>query len=215
MNSEAEQDSTPGGVVQTSADGHAVPTPARASGGENSIPALARRAVETYVLEQRFYEPDPASLTPALRQPSACFVSIKTSDRELRGCIGTITPTHDTLAEEVVVNAVSAATRDPRFLPVTAEELTRLRYSVDVLGEPEPARFEDLDPAVFGVIVEDETGSRRGLLLPDIGGVETAEQQVQIAARKAGLAPNQPHRLYRFRVRRFSEGARAQLSKGD
>jgi AMMECR1 domain-containing protein len=81
---------------------------------------------------------------------------------------------------------------------------------VDILEEPEPARFEDLDPSAFGVIVEDETGSRRGLLLPDISGVETAGQQVQIAARKAGIAPHQPHRLYRFRVRRFAEGMHAQ-----
>ena len=210
MNSRAEQDSIQEGAEQTSADAQTFPTPANVSEDENSLPALARRAVETYVLEQRLYEPDLGSLPPALRQPSACFVSIKTFERELRGCIGTIAPSRDTLAEEIVVNAVGAAIRDPRFLPVSAEELVRLRYSVDVLGEPEPARFEDLDPAVFGVIVEDETGSRRGLLLPDIGGVETAEQQVQIAARKAGLATHQPHRLYRFRVRRFSEGARAQ-----
>ena len=207
MNPKAEQDSIQGGAARTPADGHAAP--ARAFEEDHALPALARRAVETYVLERSLYEPDAASLPSALKQPSACFVSIKTLERELRGCIGTITPTYATLAEEVVVNAVSAATRDPRFLPVSAEELTRLRYSVDVLGEPEPARFEDLDPAVFGVIVEDETGSRRGLLLPDIGGVETAEQQLQIAARKAGLAPNQPHRLYRFRVRRFSEGGHA------
>lgn len=210
MNPKAEQDTTQGGTARRPADGHAAPASARAFKEDDALPALARRAVETYVLERSLYEPDAASLTILLRKPSACFVSIKTLERELRGCIGTITPTRASLAEEVVVNAVSAATRDPRFLPVSAEELTRLRYSVDVLGEPEPTRFEDLDPAVFGVIVEDETGSRRGLLLPDIGGVETAEQQVQIAARKAGLAPNQPHRLYRFRVRRFSEGARAQ-----
>jgi AmmeMemoRadiSam system protein A len=145
-----------------------------------------------------------------LRQPSACFVCLKTFGRELRGCIGTINPARDTLAEEIVVNAVSAATRDPRFLPVSAEELSLLRYSVDVLGEPEPARLEDLDPLAFGVIVEDETGARRGLLLPDINGVETAGQQVQIAARKAGIAPHQPHRLYRFRVRRFAEATHAQ-----
>ena len=215
MNPREEQDSAAEATAQKSAGGEAVLVPAPVLEDENSLPKLARRAVETYVREQRFYEPDPVSLPSLLHQPSACFVSIKTTKRELRGCIGTITPTRDTLAEEIVANAISAATRDPRFLPVAAEELTHLRYSVDVLGEPEPARFEDLDPAVYGVIVEDKTGSRRGLLLPDIGGVETAEQQVQIAARKAGLAPNQPHKLYRFRVRRFGEGAHAQTSKGD
>ncbi len=211
MNSKLEQDSGRRRTPQTSTDDHAASTPARVF-KDDSPPALARHAVETYVLERRFYEPDPSSLSPLLRQPAACFVSLKTFDRELRGCIGTINPACNTLAEEIVVNAVSAATRDPRFLPVSAEELPHLRYSVDVLGEPEPARFEDLDPTVFGVIVEDETGSRRGLLLPDIGGIETAEQQVQIAARKAGIAPHQPHRLYRFRVRRFTEETHAQKS---
>jgi AmmeMemoRadiSam system protein A len=208
MDSKARQGSAPERTAPTS-DGRAAP--ATVSEDEDySLPTLARRAVEIYVSEHRLYEPDPASLAPMLRQPSACFVSIKTFERELRGCIGTVNPSRDTLAEEIVVNAVSAATRDPRFPPVSAEELTRLRYSVDVLDAPEPARFEDLDPSVFGVIVEEENGPRRGLLLPDIGGVETAQQQVQIAARKAGIAPHQPHRLYRFRVRRFSEGARAQ-----
>ena len=211
MNSKAQQGPAPGRKTP-SAEGHAVPTPAHVSADVDSLPTLARRAVETYVLEHRLYEPDSASLTPMLRQPSACFVSIKTLDRELRGCIGTVNPSQNTLAEEIVLNAVSAATRDPRFPPVSAEELTHLRYSVDVLDAPEPTRFEDLDPAVFGVIVEEEAGPRRGLLLPDIGGVETAQQQVQIAARKAGIAPHQPHRLYRFRVRRFSEGAHAQQS---
>ncbi|HEX9917857.1 MAG TPA: AMMECR1 domain-containing protein, partial [Pyrinomonadaceae bacterium] len=77
--------------------------------------------------------------------------------------------------------------------------------SVDILSAPEPAQFDDLDPKVFGVIVEDEGGRRRGLLLPDIGGVETASQQVRIATRKAGIAPHEPVRLYRFRVTRFRE----------
>jgi AmmeMemoRadiSam system protein A len=210
MNSKAQQGSATERAAQSS-DNHAAPTTTPVSEDEDdTLPTLARRAVETHVLEHRLYEPDPASLPPLLREPSACFVSIKTFERELRGCIGTLSPSRDTLAEEIVLNAVSAATRDPRFPPVSAEELTHLRYSVDVLDTPEPARFEDLDPAVFGVIVEEEAGPRRGLLLPDISGVETAQQQVQIAARKAGIAPHKPHRLYRFRVRRFSERARSQ-----
>ncbi len=209
MNFKSEQDAATGRTAQPSSDGHSIPTLTQVSDDE-SLPTLARHAVETYVLEQRFYEPDSASLPPLLRQPSACFVSIKTFDRELRGCIGTVTPSRSVLAEEIVLNAVSAATRDPRFPPVSAAELPGLRYSVDVLDAPEPARFEDLDPAVFGVIVEEETGPRRGLLLPDINGIETAEQQVQIAARKAGISLHQSHKLYRFRVRRFAEGAHAQ-----
>ncbi|MBC7930890.1 MAG: AmmeMemoRadiSam system protein A [Rubrivivax sp.] len=169
------------------------------------ITSLARRAVETYVREGRALSP-PEDLPPPLQRPAACFVSIK-SDGELRGCIGTVEPTRPTLAEELLSNAVSAATRDPRFPPVELSELTGLRYSVDILSEPEPAQPEDLDPKIYGVIVEDEHGRRRGLLLPDIEGVETASQQVQIASRKAGIATREPIKLYRFRVTRFRESS--------
>src|SRR2546423_7228381 len=163
--------------------------------GEQEIPALARRAIETFVLDGRIVEP-PSSISSFLtEQRSACFVSIKTLDGELRGCIGTIEPEKSTLAEEIIVNAINAATRDPRFPPVSVEELPFLRYSVDVLDPLEPTRFDDLDPATFGVLVVDSLGMRRGLLLPAIEGVKTASQQVQIAARKAGIAPDEPHTL--------------------
>jgi AMMECR1 domain-containing protein len=95
--------------------------------------------------------------------------------------------------------------RDPRFPPVETEELSELVYSVDVLSTPEATTFAELDPAIYGVIVEDEEGVRRGLLLPAIGGVETAERQVEIASRKAGIPPGAAVRLYRFSVLRFSE----------
>jgi AMMECR1 domain-containing protein len=98
---------------------------------------------------------------------------------------------------------------DPRFDPVTADELPNLRYSVDVLRPAEKTVREQLDPAVFGVIVEDETGSRRGLLLPDIRGIDSVEQQVDIAARKAGIPPGTPVKLWRFKVDRFREGETA------
>ena len=174
-----------------------------AAGAE--LPALARRAVETFVRERRLIEPQDAPGASPLSLPSACFVSIKTWQGDLRGCIGTIEPAHPTLAEEIITNAVSAATRDPRFFPVADNELPGLRYSVDVLSEPEPTRFEELDPSIYGVIVENEDGTRRGLLLPAIEGIETAEQQVRIAASKAGIAHGLPLRLYRFRVRRYRE----------
>ena len=174
---------------------------------EGRITELARNAVEAYVLRGRAVEPPPFPETSPLARPSACFVCIKTVGRELRGCIGTVEPEHDTLAEEVIANAVKAATRDPRFRPVSGAELRSLCYSVDVLGSLEPARFEDLNPAAFGVIVTDRSGSRRGLLLPDIESIETADQQVGVAASKAGIKPGEPLRLYRFRTRRFSESA--------
>ena len=173
-----------------------------------SLPALARRAVETFVREGRAPRADEVlagESSSVLARPAACFVSIKTAEGELRGCIGTVEPSRASLADELVANAVSAATRDPRFPPVAEPELSGLRYSVDILHEPEPAEFADLDPKVYGVIVEDEGARRRGLLLPDIAGVETAADQVQIAARKAGIGPREPVRLYRFRVERFRE----------
>jgi AmmeMemoRadiSam system protein A len=140
---------------------------------------------------------------------AACFVSIKTLTGDLRGCIGTIEPAKETLAEEAIMNAVNAATRDPRFKPVSADELANLRYSVDILGVPEPTTLEGLDPAIYGVIVEDESGVFRGLLLPDIEGVDTATRQVEIAARKAGISPGKPLKLSRFLVQRFREERRS------
>lgn len=169
------------------------------------ISDLARNAVETYVLSGQVIEPPPSPETSQLGRPSACFVCIKTVGRELRGCIGTVEPEHATLAEEIISNAVKAATHDPRFRPVSEAELPSLLYSVDVLGSLEPARFEDLNPAAFGVVVTNQSGSRRGLLLPDIESIETAGRQVGVAARKAGIKPGEPLRLYRFRTRRFSE----------
>lgn len=195
------------------------PSPQPAGGSElrtqlsadgREITALARLAVETYVCRRHVLCKDFAP-APLLLQRSACFVSIKTSDGNLRGCIGTVEPARPTLAEEVIRNAIHAATEDPRFSPVVERELPRLRFSVDLLSEPEPTRFDCLDPSAYGVIVEDEGGARRGLLLPDIEGVETAAQQVQIAARKAGIAPDAPLRLYRFRVTRFRESENKSL----
>lgn len=172
--------------------------------GGGALTGLARLAVETFVRERRVIEKPPTE-EPMLKERAACFVSIKTYEGNLRGCIGTIEPAKETLADEIIANAVSSATRDPRFPPVAPAELSHLRYSVDVLSSPESAKFEELDPKVYGVIVEDERGLRRGLLLPDLQGVETARQQVDIAARKAGIAPETPLKLFRFRVERFRE----------
>jgi MEMO1 family protein len=178
---------------------------------EISLPALAREAVETFVRSGQILRP-LASTGEFLSTRAPCFVSLKTMNGELRGCIGTIEPARDTLAQEIVANAISAANNDPRFEPVRPEELANLRYSVDVLFPPEETVLGDLDPSVFGVIVEDESGARRGLLLPDIPGIDNAEQQVEIAARKAGIGRDEGLRLYRFRVERYGENP-AILSK--
>jgi AmmeMemoRadiSam system protein A len=166
--------------------------------------ALARRAVETFVRDGQIID-IPRSTDPLLQERAGCFVSIKTRDGELRGCIGTIEPGKDELSQEVISNAVNSATRDPRFPPIKESELPNLYYSVDVLSASEAATFEELDPKVYGVIVEDESGRRRGLLLPDLQGVETASQQIEIAARKAGIPSGVRLRLSRFLVRRYRE----------
>jgi len=178
--------------------------PERATNATGEITRLARDTVETFVNYGIAPEP-PAHPCGILAEKAPCFVSLKTLDGDLRGCIGTIEPVRDTLAEELIANAISAATIDPRFPPVAADELSNLRYSVDVLLPAEPSSLEELDPQVYGVIVEDELGRLRGLLLPDIPGVDTAKQQVEIATRKAGIPQGSKIKLSRFKVERFRE----------
>lgn len=168
------------------------------------LPTLARNAVEKFVRSGKQLAV-PIKSAPLLAARAACFVSIKTADGNLRGCIGTVEPTRQTLAEEIIANAISAATRDPRFDPVSVGELAGLRYSVDVLAASELTTLAELDPAIYGVIVEDESGYRRGLLLPAIAGIDSTAQQVEIASRKAGIGPGEPVKLSRFRVDRFRE----------
>jgi len=135
----------------------------------------------------------------------ACFVSIKTLAGALRGCIGTIFPTQRGLDLEIIANAVSASTRDPRFPPMKLPELKEVTFSVDVLGLPELISDRGkLDPSVWGVIVTQ--GFRRGVLLPDLEGVDTVEEQLSIAARKAGIGElDSGVTIERFRVERFKE----------
>ena len=171
---------------------------------EDPYVSLARKSLETYVLEGRRIEV-PAGLPPELVERRAgAFVSLKI-DGELRGCIGTILPVRDSLAEEICANAISAGTADPRFPRVRVEELPELVYDVDVLTEPEPARTTtELDPRRFGVIVSTDDG-RRGLLLPDLDGIDSVVDQVRIAARKGNidLAQDDFH-LERFEVVRHT-----------
>ena len=135
----------------------------------------------------------------------ACFVSIKTLTGSLRGCIGTIVPTRRSLDLEIIDNAAAASTRDPRFPPMTPPELKETVFSVDVLSPPEPVSDRgELDPSVWGVIVRQ--GSRRGVLLPDLEGIDTVEEQLAIAARKAGIVnPGSGLTIERFRVDRHKE----------
>jgi AmmeMemoRadiSam system protein A/AmmeMemoRadiSam system protein B len=168
------------------------------------LPSIARNAVELLVRIGKTMKV-PARPFGLLAERAACFVSIKTKEGDLRGCIGTIEPTKHNLAEEIIANAIGAASYDPRFDPVRADELANLVYSVDVLSPTEPTTIEQLDPEIYGVVVEEVKGRRRGLLLPDIQGITDASQQVQIATRKAGIPPGTPVKLHRFEVRRFKE----------
>lgn len=159
----------------------------RRRAGEDDLVSLARASLEHRVrTDSRLPLPDDLP-TDLLSRRAGCFVSL-TKNGQLRGCIGTIAPTRASLAEEIVANAVSAGLHDPRFPPVTADELPELVYDVDVLGEPEPVEGrEGLDPRRYGVIVSAPDG-RRGLLLPDLDGVDTVDEQLRIAARKGGIA---------------------------
>ncbi len=175
---------------------------------EDELVSLARLSLETYVrsggIRVRVDDlPDGRSLSSELTSRRAgCFVSLK-KDGELRGCIGTIAPTKASLAEEICSNAVSAGRYDRRFSPVQADELNELVYDVDVLSEPEPIASEaELDVRKYGVIVSTRDG-RRGLLLPDLDGVDTVEEQVRIAAQKGGIDLfGDDYQLERFVVQR-------------
>ncbi|MBR0171473.1 MAG: AmmeMemoRadiSam system protein A [Lachnospiraceae bacterium] len=166
---------------------------------EDAYVRLARKSLESYIVSGekiRVPEDVPEEM---LRTRAGAFVSLH-KEGKLRGCIGTIGPVQENVAEEIIENAISASTRDPRFDAVTIDELSSLEYSVDVLGETEPVDSEDmLDVKRYGVIVT--KGMKRGLLLPNLDGVDTVAEQLAIAKRKAGLSPDEKGcRLERFEV---------------
>ncbi|MDO8736464.1 MAG: AmmeMemoRadiSam system protein A [Thermoleophilia bacterium] len=164
-------------------------------------PALFAKEIIKAALEYRTMPEAPDE--EFYRNPSACFVSIK-KEGELRGCIGTLEPAEADLGLEITRNAQSAAFGDPRFPAVVAEELDRLRFSVDVLSVPQGvAGPEALDCSQYGVIVSCEY--RRGVLLPALEGVESVENQLSIACQKAGISPSEEFAIERFTVSRFDE----------
>lgn len=163
---------------------------------------LAAAAIEQYIRHNRVLNVPEDTPQQLKTSRAGAFVSLHICGA-LRGCIGTIEPACRCLAEEIIENAISASTRDPRFLPVSVDELQDLDISVDVLTEPEPIEgIEQLDPKQYGVIVE--SGSKRGLLLPDLEGVDTAKEQIDIARRKAAIGYSDPIKLYRFSVVRHN-----------
>ena len=166
---------------------------------EDPYVSLARMTIEKHIRGETPVMPD--GLPPEMTgRRAGVFVSLHRLGK-LRGCIGTILPVTGSIAEEIMRNAVCAATEDPRFPPVEPDELALLEYSVDVLSEPESIESEsELDPKKYGVIVESR--GRRGLLLPDLDGVDTPEQQIAISKRKAGIGDGEKVSLKRFTVTR-------------
>ena len=162
---------------------------------------LAKNTIELYIREGKVLQVREEDLTPETKEQAGVFVCLKVRGI-LRGCIGSFQPTESDVAHEVVQNAISAATQDPRFQMVHANELDTLEYSVDVLTPPERVHdSRELDPRRYGVIVR--SGGRRGLLLPDLEGVDTVEYQISIALQKAGIPPGTPVELSRFEVKRY------------
>ncbi len=160
---------------------------------------LAKETIAHY-LETGSLPAVPGNLPPELYEKAGVFVSLHEFGA-LRGCIGTFLPCYSSVAEEIIHNAKAAATEDPRFPPLSRHELDSLDISVDVLSRPVPAKPEELDARKYGVLVRN--GNRRGLLLPDLDGIDTPEEQIAIARQKAGIAPEEEIELFAFTVERY------------
>lgn len=161
---------------------------------------LAKHSLKCFLTTGKLLD-TPTELPESLRGQAGVFVSYKKQGK-LRGCIGTFAPTQENIAAEIIANAVSAGTQDPRFWPIELDELAELEVSVDVLNQPERIdSYDQLDPRIYGVIVR--KGHRSGLLLPDLAGVDTPAEQVAIACDKAGIREGEQVELYRFTVTRY------------
>lgn len=181
----------------------------------HSLVSLAKKAVETYIKEEKIISVPENFPQEFLNKKAGTFVTIE-KNGELRGCIGTYLPTKENIAKEVISNAIAAATEDDRFDPVKKEELPDLAYTVYILNEPQPVknlkdpkkfseenfRRAGLDPQKYGIIVQ--SGFKSGLLLPDLEGVDTMEKQFFIACQKAGIDPtHEPVAVYKFTAKKY------------
>lgn len=163
---------------------------------------LAKETVEKYILKGEQIDIAEYIDDEYRKNKAGVFVSLKI-DGHLRGCIGTFMPVAECIAEEVIRNAISASTADPRFHPVVANELDTISYSVDVLSPPEKTvSTNDLDHKKYGIIVV--SGYKKGLLLPDLEGVDSVEEQLRIAKAKAGIMPGEDIEMFRFEVKRYT-----------
>ena len=190
----------------------------------NPYVLLAKQAVENYVKEGKIPSLEEFSngeLAELLNRKAGVFVTVM-KNGELRGCIGTYLPTKENIAEEIIQNAVAAASKDFRFGPISEEELPQLSYTVYILNEPELVKdIKELDPKKYGIIVKTQVfyspsdvifnpsptiGEKAGLLLPDLEGVDTVEKQLAIAYRKGGIDPAQEQVLiYKFSVEKYQQ----------
>ena len=168
----------------------------------HSYVKLAIEAIRYYLLKGELI-PCPSPLPPGMECRSGVFVSIKIKkNRNLRGCIGTIEPNQDNLAKEIIKNAVSAATRDPRFKPITIEELDTFSFSVDTLTPLESIDDPDkLNPQRYGLSIKGN--GKQGILLPDLEGIDTPEKQIDICLKKAAIPKNSHYQMYRFEIKRY------------
>jgi AmmeMemoRadiSam system protein A len=154
------------------------------------------------ILDNFYGEGKCVSIPGELKIKGSCFVTLHKKNGELRGCIGTLEPFRENLFDEIWENAKSAAFGDPRFYPLREDELEDLKISVDILGKAEKVDgLDELNPEKYGIIVV--KGGRRGVLLPDIDGVDSVEEQVSIAKSKGGIGPNEDVDIYRFKVKRY------------
>lgn len=163
---------------------------------------LARKNIENYFKTGESLKASDIQEEVLRNDKKGVFVSLKLGG-ELRGCIGTIEAVTPSVGEEILNNSISAAFNDPRFSPLREDELYEIDISVDLLYPAEGCKFLDLDPSLYGVIVT--SGRKRGLLLPMLEGVDTSEEQVNIALQKAGIRKGEAYEIQRFKVERFKE----------
>ena len=163
---------------------------------------LAKKTVETFIKKGEIISPPEDLPKEFLEKKAGTFVTIE-KNGNLRGCIGTYLPTRENIAQEIIQNAIAAATEDYRFGPIQEKELSSLSYTVYILSEPELVRdIKELDPQKYGIIVKTET--KTGLLLPDLEGVDTIEQQLSITCQKGGIDPEKDHIIiYRFTAKKY------------
>ncbi|MFA4880005.1 MAG: AmmeMemoRadiSam system protein A [Candidatus Doudnabacteria bacterium] len=170
----------------------------------NPYSSLAKQALKIYLETGKIMKARKSMPRAMLEQKSGVFVTIEKGE-ELRGCIGTFLPVYANITEEIIHNAIAAGTEDNRFVPVNLSEIAELTFTVSLLSAPAKVQeLEDLDPKKYGVIVRGEKTGRRGLLLPDLPGINTAEKQVMICLEKGGIDPQaEKVSLYRFTVQKY------------